>query len=285
MQLHSVSLGVGWWRAHRPALGLVRRVLAAGLLWGTANAALGQGHEDAVGALADVRAAIEELDGASPPAATGPDRFVHAARRAINDLVGTNDARYKSGEGYGGDMLGALGHLRLLTSHEADAPWAVPIAQAETYVRAAVAPLEQASAEDRSDVYQREVAAALADLETAAGRASELGAAGGISGALATTVLGVPAGAKTVPACEVPREFPSYGVAAGYLVFVAFPVQQGATRLPIDLGSTLFVSSDDHLIVYTAAETLRPALCGPVRDSAASGAGEAGVVLATRQAN
>jgi hypothetical protein len=67
-----------------------------------------------------------------------------------------------------------------------------------------------------------------------------------------------------LPACETPQDFPSYGVAAGYLVFVALPLQQGKARLPADLGSTLILTSGDHVIVYTAAEALRPALCGPV---------------------
>jgi hypothetical protein len=203
-------------------------------------------------------------------------------RRAINDLVGSRDARYRAPAGHCGDMIGALGHLRGLVAPDAVAPWVAPIADARDHLHAAVTRLQEACVADRGEPYRHDVAAALADLEAAVGRASGLGAAGGISAALATTVLGVPAGARTVSACDVPREFPSYGVAAGYLVFVALPAQQGEARLPNDLGGTLFVPSKDHLIAYTAAETLRPTLCGPVRDSSASPVREESVVAAAR---
>lgn len=263
-----------------PAQDALRRLVVVGLLLGGANAnaalsdahrdAGGDAHQDAVQALADVHAAIDDLNAAVPSAGASPDDFMHATRRAINDLVGPRDARYRTPEGHGGDMIGALGHLRRLVAHDGIAPWVTPIAAARDRIRAAVTRLQEACAADPGEPYWHDVAAALAELEAAVGHASELGAAGGISGALATTVLGVPAGARTVSACDVPREFPSYGVAAGYLVFVALPAQQGEVRLANDLGVTLLVPSEDHLIAYTAAETLRPALCGSVRDSSAS---------------
>jgi len=250
--------------------GGLRRAIVAGLLSGAAsatNAALVEDHQAAVEALADVRAAIERIEGTLPLAYAGLDPAVHAARLAINDLVGASDSRYTSAGDDGGGSVGALVYLDQVLAHDAHAPWAPAIAHAQRHVRAAVTHLQEAFADDRAEAYERDITAALADLEAAVGRASELGAPGGISGALATTVLGVPAGARTVSACDAPQDVPSYGIAAGYLVFVALPVHPGETRLPIDLGSTLFVAGDAYLVLYTAAEILRPALCGPVRDS------------------
>lgn len=98
-------------------------------------------------------------------------------------------------------------------------------------------------------------------------------------------MLGVPAAARVVSGCDIPQDVPSYRVAAGYLVFVAFPLQQEEVRLQIDLGSTLFVESDGHLIVYTAAEALRPALCGSMRGTLAPEADAMRTVAAISQAN
>lgn len=225
-------------------------------------------HAEALGALANVRAAIDDIQGAhgdllSGAAGSGED-CAHAAHRAINDLVGAGNADYRQSDGFGGDAVGALAHLERLSAQDGAAPWAEPIAHARDHARAAIPHLLRAAAEACDEPSRRELTAALAELAAAVGRASELGPLGGISGALATTVLGVPSGAKMLPACETPRDFPSYGVAAGYLVFVALPLQQGKARLPADLGSTLLLTSGDHVVVYTAAEALRPALCGPV---------------------
>lgn len=266
----SVDVGVRRPRAEHAMKRALRRVVMAAVLSGAAsatNAALVDDHQATVDALAEVRAAIERVEGAVPLAYAGLDPAMHAARLAINDLVGPSDSRYTGAGGDGGARMGALVHLDQVLAHDPHAPWAPAIAHAQGHVRAAVTHLQEASADDRAEAYERDVTAALADLETAVGRASELGAPGGISGALATTVLGVPAGARTVSACDAPQDVPSYGIAAGYLVYVALPVHRGETRLPIDLGSTLFVSGDDYLVLYTAAEILRPALCGPVRDS------------------
>jgi len=225
-------------------------------------------HVEALAALANLHAAIDDVQGAHADllsgAAGGGGDCAHAAHRAINDLVGSADADYRESDGLGGDAVGALVHLERISGEDAAAPWAEPIAHARDHARAAIPHLLHATAEACDETSRRELTAAAAELAAAVGRASELGPLGGISGALATTVLGVPAGAKVLPACETPRDFPSYGVAAGYLVFVALPLQQGKARLPADLGSTLLLTSGDHVIVYTAAEALRPALCGPV---------------------
>jgi hypothetical protein len=223
-------------------------------------------HVEALGALANLRAAIDDIQGAhgdllSGAAGAGGD-CAHAAHRAINELAGPASAEYRESDGLGGDTVGALVHLERLTAENSAAPWSEPIAHARDHASAAIPHLLHAEACDETS--RRELTAALAELTAAVGRGSELGPLGGISGALATTVLGVPTSAKMLPACETPQDFPSYGVAAGYLVFVALPLQQGKARLPADLGSTLILTSGDHVIVYTAAEALRPALCGPV---------------------
>lgn len=284
MQLRFLVLGMSRRRAGQIVMDQLRRLVIAGVLSGAASAANAgpvENHQAAVDALADVRAAIEEIQGTAPMVDAGLDSLVRA-RRAIDDLVGSSDSRYTGAGSDGGSMTGALVYLDQVFADDAHAPWAPAIAHAQGHVRAAVKHLQEAVAEDRAEAYQRDVIAALADLETAVGRASELGVRGGISGALATTVLGVPAGATTVSACDIPRDVPSYGVAAGYLVFVALPAHQGETRLPIDLGSTLLVATADYLVIYTAAETLRPTLCGPIRDGLAPDAAATTVAAASR---
>jgi hypothetical protein len=66
-------------------------------------------HAEALGALANVRAAIDDIQGAhgdllSGAAGSGED-CAHAAHRAINDLVGAGNADYRQSDGFGGMRL------------------------------------------------------------------------------------------------------------------------------------------------------------------------------------
>jgi len=121
--------------------------------------------------------------------------------------------------------------------------------------------LQSAIAEHGLDRFQLDATDALASLEMAIGRSSELTALGGLSGALATTVLGVPPGARFVSACRQPTELPAYGVAAGYLVYVALSTDHGALSLSFDFGARRIEVDGNRVIVYTAAAELLPSLC------------------------
>jgi polar amino acid transport system substrate-binding protein len=248
-----------------------RRSIVAASLWAAAGVAAAavatDAHEEAVTALQDLRAAVGEVEQSAAEPDAGRDRLVQLGQRAINDVVGMNDARFRGSSGRTSSPAGALGHLDQLIEYGAGVPWFPAITGAYVNARAAVSRLEDALAERGIDPFQRDATDALANLEMAIGRASDMGTLGGVAGALSSTVLGVPAGAQVVSACEQPTDVPAYGTAAGYLVYVALPLQGGEARLPIDLGGSLISVDHNRLIVYTAAEKLRPALCNPVKES------------------
>lgn len=95
-----------------------------------------------------------------------------------------------------------------------------------------------------------------------------------LEGALATTDLAVPEGGTIVAGCEAPTGAPAYGIAHGYLLYVAVPIANGAIRLPevrlpevpgvrdITLGRGL-------VIVHTAATGMPKDLCAGHKQAAA----------------
>jgi len=232
-------------------------------------------NAEAIAALQDLKAAVSEIEHAAEADPGGPDHFFNLAQRALNDLIGVADSRYRRADGGSADLSGALVHLNRLSSHGEDAPWASAVNTALVNTQVAVSHLQSALAQQRIDRFQLDLTDALTSLEMALGRSSELGALGGLSGALGTTVLGVPAGARTTAACDQPDEVPAYGIAAGYLVYVALPLNGGQASLPIELNARRVETDGKRLIAYTAAEGLLPALCN--RDRAAMALQSAGL--------
>jgi polar amino acid transport system substrate-binding protein len=131
----------------------------------------------------------------------------------------------------------------------------------EANLRAAIARLQDAK--DARELMDHEIAvsAALENMLAALGRPSETGVFGGMQGALATTELGVPAGASQVDACATPRSGPAFGTYQGYLAFVSMPLSPGNHPLPVILGATEVDVQDNVLVLKTPAAAQVAELC------------------------
>jgi hypothetical protein len=108
----------------------------------------------------------------------------------------------------------------------------------EANLRAAVAYLLVANHSRELNDFQIAASRALGYLEIARGRPTDTGALGGIEGALANTVLGVPDGAAIEDACAAPTSAPFYGVHGGWLAWVASQPTRGRTRSRRALAAT-----------------------------------------------
>jgi len=247
-------------------------LLGAAMVFAAPDAA--DEHEAALAALQDVNAAISAIDHAERLTVNGPAAYGRAAHEAINDLVGRNDPRYDP-QSKSVDEAGALGRLNWLADRSTRAPWSSSVAGARVHVQAAVARLEEALNSEGLDEFQLDVSDALADVEMAVGHSTELGALGGLAGALANTTLGVPANARVVDGCRPPPAAPAYGVADGYLLYVAVPATASATILPEALGTRLVTREGDALILHTAAASLDAMLCSSTGASPMTVAGAA----------
>ena len=248
-------------RAIGPALFLLT---AAGLSGaGTAQAAAADDHEAARAALADLRAAVGEIVQVDRTYATDRVVYRQASQRAINALVGAHGAGYVADAGLpaGADAEGAIGHVdRLLDRKEAPA-WAEPLRGVEANLRAAVAHLEDSRKARELMDYAIATSRALTYLEVAQGRPTETGVLGGIEGALANTLLGVPAGATQADGCATPTAAPSYGTHAGYVAWVALPATPGTHALAESPGGTDLTVQDNMIVLHTAAAALVAKAC------------------------
>ena len=247
----------------RPFLGAATGALIAIASLGVAPAvAAGNGHHaQAMAALHDLQAAVAELNRASNLTVSDEAPYMAAAQRALNAVVGKDGSDFKADAGNPGDAQGALGHLNALLHEAGDAPWKSGVAGA--LVNASVA---QSRLLDTLEVrelgnFQVAMTGALEALDVALGRDSTTGALGGLQGALATTALGVPYGAKTVSGCAVPADAPAYGVTKGYLLYVALPAEGGDTALPQSLGVSGVTVGNGMVVLHTAAAGMRKALC------------------------
>jgi len=242
----------------------IQGALIAALLGAVAVAAApvgGDDHLSAIAAMDSVHAAIGEIDRAERLSVQGPDAYRGAAQRAINDLVGSGDSRYKSEGDTPAGAEGALERLDGLADRSGSSPWAAPISAARVNVLAAVTQMEEALRSENLDDFQLHVSEALELLEMAVGRSTELGPLGGLSGALANTGLGVPMHARVTNGCTEPKSAPASGVVDGYLMYVAVPLTQASTTLPEALGTTVVSRENDILILHTAAQKLAGKLC------------------------
>ena len=102
---------------------------------------------------------------------------------------------------------GAIGHIDALLDRKETPVWAAPLQGAEANMRAAVAYLQDSLKARELMDYELAASRALTYLEVARGRPTETGVLGGLEGALANTVLGVPAGATQADGCA-PRPPP-----------------------------------------------------------------------------
>jgi mono/diheme cytochrome c family protein len=248
-------------RIGRLAAGLV--VLAAV----PAAAATPDDHQQAVAALADVKAAINELVQADASYATDRTVYRRAGQQAINQLVGEHGEGYAAA-GAPADATGAIGHVDSLLDRKQAPVWASPLRGAEANMRAAVAYLQDSLTARELMDYAGAASRALTYLEVARGRPTETGVLGGLEGVLANTELGVPAGAQQVDACKPPSAAPAYGTHGGYLAWVALPGGDGPHPLADATGGTELVVRGGDIVVHTAAASLVTSACASHAEAA-----------------
>lgn len=256
----------------RPLAGAA--VLAAFIGCGARAANAPVPHDEALAALADLRAAIREIDGASRLTDSGPDAYKAAAQRALNALVGDGDGAFDASADNPGDSAGAIGHLDSLASAGSSPAWAPGVQTALVNAMLAQNRLQDALDTKGLDEFQLANARALEALLVAVGRVSDASGFGGLNGALATTELGVPPEASVLDGCAVPSG-PGWGTVGGYLVYVAVTAG-GDKALPETLGVDSISVRDGIAVVRTPAARMVEHLCATARqdaDPAAAGAG------------
>ena len=226
-----------------------------------AGAATADDHQQAVAALADVKAAVAELVQADATYAADPNVYHRAAHRAINALTGTQNEGYVASAGTPGDPAGAIGHIDALLDRTATPVWASALQSAEANIRAAVNHLQDAAKADELMDYVLAASRALAYLEVARGRPNESGVFGGLEGALADTDLGIPAGARQQDACHPPAAAPGYGTHGGYIAWVALPAGDGTHELAEATGATSLSVQGGMIVLPTAAAKLVADAC------------------------
>jgi mono/diheme cytochrome c family protein len=219
-------------------------------------------HAGALAALADIHAAVAEIVRIEDGYAVGHGAYLRAAHRAMNALVGRRDDGYARSFGDPGDGVGALGHLDQILDKVGTSPWTPAVQGAKINVLAAAADLQDAFGEKEMEDYQTDLTRALANIALVVGRPSQDGVLGGLSGALATTALAAPAGARIVAACATAPSAPSYGVAAGRLAYVALPRSAAASAIPPGLNINRIAVRGDAVVLYTLAPRDTADLCG-----------------------
>ncbi|MGD2139431.1 MAG: cytochrome c [Burkholderiales bacterium] len=222
-----------------------------------------------IAALADVQTAIAELQKSTDPGLAGGAGLLKSnAQRVINDLVGTADPRYEKNADMGDDALGALGHIDHVLHDSESEPWVAPVTTASVNVQAAVGGLQNAINDDELQSFLIDASDALTHLDVAVGRTSDAGVLGGLRGALANTVLGIPPHSHVISGCDEPSAVPAFGVKDGYVVYVAVPVSGGNVSLPDYFSSNQLEVSGKRLVAYTAAAQIRNQLCARHQASA-----------------
>lgn len=231
------------------------------LLWCGICSAKMDVHREATAALTDTRAAIAEIERAADLTTSGPDRYRAAARRAINALVGVHDDAYSSQAGNPGDAQGALGHLQTLLHRRETRPWSPAVHGAWVHTIVAVSELRDALKADGLDEFAGGMTDALQSLEMVLGRRSQGDSIGALEGALATTELGVPAGANRISGCSTPESAPAYGLRDGQLLFVALPLKEGRASIPSTLVADAVHVKDGFVVIDTPVHNRTRELC------------------------
>lgn len=256
------------WRRLAPARisGLVLFLCAASIgmmLSATSPAAADppDDHQQALASLANVKAAIDELVRVDASYSTDRNVYHHASQQAINLLAGEHGDGYVAGPDLTNPGAGAIGHIDSLLDRKASPTWVEPLHGSEVNLLAAVSYLQDSLKARELMDYQLSASRAIAYLEVARGRPTETGVLGGLEGALANTVLGVPEGATQVDGCGTPSSAPSYGTHNGYLAWVAVPAGDGSHALPEAIGGTEIVTGNGVIMLRTAAASLVSAAC------------------------
>jgi polar amino acid transport system substrate-binding protein len=217
-------------------------------------------HAAALAAVSDMHAAIAEVVRIEDGYAVGHASYVRAAHRALNALVGRRDDGYAASYGDPGDGVGTLGHLDALLDRNGTSLWTPAVQGAKANVLAAAANLQDALGQKEMEEYEADVTRALASLALVAGRGDQSGVLGGLSGALANTTLGIPAGATSTSGCSVPQRAPSYGVVSERLAYVALSRSAASTAVP-EMSVSRVVVRGDEVILYTHAAREAAQLC------------------------
>jgi mono/diheme cytochrome c family protein len=131
----------------------------------------------------------------------------------------------------------------------------------EANLRAAVAYLLDANHARELNDFQIAASRALGYLEIGRGRPTDTGALGGIEGALANTVLGVPDGAALADGCAAPASAPSYGVHGGWLAWIALPADAGTHELAENPGGSAVTIEHGMIVLPTAAAQIVSKAC------------------------
>lgn len=228
---------------------------------GAAPAPVPDAHADALGVLADIRAAVAEIVHVEDSYTVGHGYYLREAHRTMNALVGRRDDGYLAAAGDPGDGIGALGHLDHMLDQTATYAWTPAAEGAKANVLAAAADIQDALGDKEMEDYQTDLTRTLANLALVVGQSDGEGALGGLRGALANTTLGVPRGAATVSGCSVPTHVPAYGVVGGSLVYVALPRHDASATLADGLNIRRIVVRGDALVLYTHAAG-DASLCG-----------------------
>lgn len=193
--------------------------------------------------------------------ATDKAVYRNSAQRAINALAGAGSRYYAAEAGNPGDTEGAIGHVDRLLDRTGAPPWVAALHGAEANMRAAVADLLEAKAAGELMDFQIAASRALGHLDVAVGRPSEMGVFGGLQGALATTMLGVPVGATKANACGPVPSAPAFGTYAGYLGYIAVPATEGVHTLPGPAGGGEVSIEPGAIVLKTAAAPVVAKLC------------------------
>jgi mono/diheme cytochrome c family protein len=220
-------------------------------------------HATALAAIADIEAARAEIVHIEDAQVVGHPAYLHAAQRALNAVVGRDDKFYAAADGDPGDGLGVMGNVDRLLDRRDDELWTPAMQGAKANLLAVIVNLHDAMREKQMEDYETDLTEAMANLALVSGRPSEDGVLGGISGALANTSLGVPAGASTVSGCTVPSHAPAYGVVDGRLAFVAVPRTSAA--LPPEMSVSRVVVNGDAVVLYTRQADRVATLCRQAR--------------------
>jgi polar amino acid transport system substrate-binding protein len=219
-------------------------------------------HANALAALADVRAAVGEIVRIENGYEVGHAAYLRAAHRAMNALVGRRDDGYGRTYGDPGDGVGTLGHLDAMLDKAGTSLWTPAVQGAKANVLAAASNLQDALGEKEMENYQADLTHALANLALVVGRPADAGVLGGLSGALANTTLGVPAGAASVSGCGTPARGPAYGIVAGRLAYVALPRAAAAAKVPDGVSASRIVVHGDDVVLYAPVARDAASLCG-----------------------
>ena len=238
----------------------LRFAIVIALVLGTASAdasaqtTLGD-RELAMHALADMKAATNHIVRTEDGSAVGRKAYQTAALQARNALIGRKDRDFVASVGDPGDGVGAIGYIDRLLDRPSTPVWTDGLKGAKINLLAAAQSLTDSLHAKQMEDYQTDLTGAMADISLAIGRSSQGGVLGGIEGALATTSLGIPSGAKIVSGCSVPSAAPSYGVIAGTLAYLAVDRRTAAAEIPTEFPVRRIDVIGDRLVLYTSSAT------------------------------